>query len=64
MSQGRARFAQAAALEQVATPTVFDVPVVLQSLYQDAYAQHLKQHWLGKTLTVPDHRRHDMEHIA
>ena len=64
ISQGRARFAQAAAVERVSTPTVSDVCEVLQAFYQDAYAQHLKQDWLVKALKIPDDRRHDIEHIA
>ena len=50
LSQGRARFAQAASVEPVSTPTVSDVCEVLQACCQDAYAQHLKQAWLVKAL--------------
>ena len=64
MSQSRARFAQAASVEPVSTPTVSDVCEVLQAFYQDAYAQHLKQDWLVKALKIPEARRHDMEHIT
>ena len=44
--------------------TVSDVSEVLQSFYQDAHAQHLKQDWLVKALKIPEDRRHDMEYIA
>ena len=63
ISQGRARYAQAAAVERVSTPTVSEVCEVLQSFYQDAYAQHLKQDWVVKALRITPDRRHDMEHI-
>ena len=51
-------------MERVSTPTVSDVCEVLQSFYQDAYAQHLKQDWVAKALKIREDRRRDMEHIA
>ena len=37
---------------------------MLQQLYNDSYAQHLKQDWLLKALKIPEARRHDVDYIA
>ena len=64
IAQRRARFAQAASLTPMSTPTVSGVCEVLQSFYQDPYAQHLHQGWIVRALRIPEGHRHGTEHIA
>ena len=64
IAQGHNRFAEATSVGSLCTPTVSDVCEALLAFYRDRYAQHLKQDWIAKALTIPNDRRHDMQHIA
>ena len=64
ISRSRAHCRQAALEQRPSIPTVSEVCEVLQSFYQDPYAQHLQQDWVVRALRIPEGHRQDMEHIA
>ena len=55
--QHRTAFAQAASEQRHCSPTCAEVCEVLQQFYDDPHAQHLKQDWVVKALSLPDARR-------
>ena len=64
ITERRTSYAQTASEQRHSTPTVLEACEVLQQLYNDPYAQHLKQDWLLKALKIPEARREDAHHFA
>ena len=64
ISRSRSEWCQAALEQRPSTPTASEVCEVLQSFYQDPYAQHLQHDWIVRALRIPEDHRHGTEHIA